>query len=102
MSRKLWIMSLVAVLGAVAVILAHAASQSTGYHLVKKVILGGEGGWDYLNADSETHRVFISHGTHMVVVDQDGNVVGDITNLNGAHGAALVPEFNRGYITNGR
>jgi hypothetical protein len=102
MSRKLWIMSLVAVLGAVAVILAHAASQSTGYHLVKKVILGGEGGWDYLNADSETHRVFISHGTHMVVVDQDGNVVGDITNLNGAHGAALAPDLNRGYITNGR
>ena len=38
----------------------------------------------------------------MVVVDPEGNVVGDIPNLNGAHGAALVPEFHRGYITNGR
>jgi hypothetical protein len=68
----------------------------------KKVILGGEGGWDYLNVDSNTHRVFISHGTHVVVVDSDGNVVGDIPNLKGAHGAALAPDLNRGYITNGR
>jgi len=83
-------------------VLAIAAPQSSGYHLVKKVTLGGEGGWDYLNVDTDTHRVFISHGTHMVVVDPDGNVVGDIPNLNGAHGAALVSEFSRGYITNGR
>jgi DNA-binding beta-propeller fold protein YncE len=100
--RKVCSISLTAMFGAAVAILAHATPQSTGYHLVKKVVLGGEGGWDYLNADSDTHRIFISHGTHVVVVDQDGNVVGDIPNLNGAHGAALAPDLSRGYITNGR
>ena len=81
---------------------ALAAPQGTGYHLVKKVVLGGEGGWDYLNADPTTHRVFISRGTHIMVVDPDGKVVGDIPNLKGTHGAALVPELNRGFSSNGQ
>jgi hypothetical protein len=102
MRRNLWVLLMAGVSSVAFAVLAIAAPQSSGYHLVKKVTLGGEGGWDYLNVDTDTHRVFISHGTHMVVVDPDGNVVGDIPNLNGAHGAALVPEFDRGYITNGR
>jgi len=50
-----------------------AAPQSTGgsgYHLVKKVKLGGNGGWDYLEVDPATHRLFISRGTHYIVVDR--------------------------------
>src|SRR5713101_6954349 len=66
--------------------LAKPAPQATGYHLLKKVALGGEGGWDYLTADSATHRLFISRGTHIMVVDADGKVVGDISNLKGTHG----------------
>ena len=88
--------------GAAFVAYALAAPQGTGYHLVKKVALGGEGGWDYLNADPTTHRVFISRGTHIMVVDPDGKVVGDIPNLKGTHGAALVPELNRGFSSNGQ
>src|SRR5690348_1809080 len=78
-----------------------AAAQGSGYHLVKKITLGGEGGWDYLNADPATHRVYISRATHLMVVSPDGTVLGDIPNLKGTHGAALAPEFNRGYTTNG-
>src|SRR5215469_14710094 len=48
----------------------HAAAG--GYHLVKKVLLGGDGGWDYFVADPVTHRIFIARGTHMMVVDPDG------------------------------
>ena len=81
---------------------ALAAPQGSGYHLVKKVVLGGEGGWDYVNANPDTHRVYISRGTHIMVVDPDGKVVGDIPNLKGTHGAALVPELNRGYSSNGQ
>jgi len=36
-----------------------AAAQSggeSGYHLIKKVKLGGSGGWDYLEVDPATHR----------------------------------------------
>jgi len=85
------------------VLAVHAvAAQSPSYHLVKKVALGGEGGWDYLNADPTSHRVFLSRGTHIMVVDPDGKVVGDIPNLKGTHGAALAPELNRGFSSNGQ
>ena len=65
------------------------SSGGSGYQLAKKVTLGGMGGWDYLNADPVSHRVFISRGNHVMVVDADGNVVGDIPNLMGTHGAAI-------------
>ncbi len=81
--------------------IAAPAPQGSGYHLVKKLTLGGEGGWDYLNADPATHRVYISRATHLMVLSPDGIVLGDIPNLQGTHGAALAPELNRGYTTNG-
>jgi DNA-binding beta-propeller fold protein YncE len=83
-----------------------AAPQSTGssgYHLVNKVKLGGTGGWDYLEVDPATHRLFISRGTHVIVVDPDkGKIIGDIPNTQGVHGIALADEFNKGFTTNGR
>lgn len=81
---------------------AMAAPPGTGYKLLKKVVLGGEGGWDYLYADAATHRVFISHATHTMVVDADGKVLGDIPNTQGVHGIALAAEFNHGFTSNGR
>ncbi len=83
-------------------IAAAPAPEGSGYHLLKKVVLGGEGGWDYLSADPVSHRLFISRGTHIMVVDMDGAVVGDIPNLQGTHGAQLVPKLDRGYSSNGR
>jgi DNA-binding beta-propeller fold protein YncE len=82
-----------------------AAPQSTGssgYHLVKKVKLGGSGGWDYLEVDPATHRLFISRGTHVIVVDpEQGKIIGDIPDTKGVHGIAPADEFNKGYTTNG-
>ena len=73
------------------------------YHLIKKVVLGGEGSWDYLTYDSATHRLFISRGTHVMVVDTDTyKVVGDIPGTNGVHGIALAPGLGRGFTSNGR
>jgi DNA-binding beta-propeller fold protein YncE len=82
-------------------IAAPQASGGSGYHLAKKVALGGEGRWDYLLADQATQRVFISRSTHTMVVDPDGKVLGDIPNTPGVHGIALAPEFNRGFTSNG-
>jgi|HubBroStandDraft_6_1064221.scaffolds.fasta_scaffold03596_9 DNA-binding beta-propeller fold protein YncE len=83
-------------------IAAPQAAGGSGYHLAKKVTLGGEGGWDYLFADAATHRIFISRGTHTMVTDADGKLLGDIPNTQGVHGIALAPEFNRGFTSNGR
>jgi DNA-binding beta-propeller fold protein YncE len=80
-----------------------AATGKSGYHLIKKVKLGGEGGWDYLTVDPASRRLYISRGTHVMVVDADeGKVVGDIPNTAGVHGVALVPEMNKGFTSNGR
>ena len=74
----------------------------SGYHLVKTVKLGGAGGWDYLTLDPAAHRLFISRGTHFIVVDlEQGKTVGEIPDTQRAHGVALAREFNRGYTTNG-
>jgi DNA-binding beta-propeller fold protein YncE len=78
-------------------------ARSGGYHLIKTVPLGGEGGWDYLIVDSAARRIYISRATHTMVLDADSlGVVGDIPDTQGVHGIALVPEFGRGFTSNGR
>lgn len=76
---------------------------SSGYHLLKKIEVGGEGGWDLLFADSSAHRLYVSHATKVVVIDTDKDaVVGEIPNTNGVHGIAVVEDFGRGFISDGR
>ena len=76
-----------------------AIAAATGYHIVGEIKIGGEGGWDYLTA----RRLYVSHATHVVVVDLDAaKVVGDIPDTPGVHGIAIAPELNRGFISNGR
>ena len=78
-------------------------AAATGYHILTEISIGGEGGWDYLTVDSAARRLYVSHGTHVVVVDLDANkVVGDIPDTPGVHGIALAPELNKGFISNGR
>jgi DNA-binding beta-propeller fold protein YncE len=80
-----------------------ASAPEPGYHLIKKLALGGEGGWDYLTIDSAARRMYISRSSHVMVVDLDTEkVVGDIPNTAGVHGIAVAPEFNRGFTSNGR
>ena len=82
---------------------ANAVPGPSGYHLLKKITLGGEGGWDYITFDSPTRRLFISRQTKVIVLNVDSEkVVGEIPNTEGVHGIALAPEFNRGFTSNGR
>jgi DNA-binding beta-propeller fold protein YncE len=70
---------------------------------VKTIPIGGEGRWDYCVVDSAARRLYVSHGTHVVVLDADsGAVVGDIPNTLGVHGVALATDLERGFITAGR
>src|SRR5215470_11637662 len=78
-------------------------AAGTGYHVLSEIKIGGDGGWDYLAVDSAARRLYVSHATHVVVVDIDKNtVVGDIPDTPGVHGIALAPELNKGFISNGR
>jgi DNA-binding beta-propeller fold protein YncE len=85
---------------------AMAAPAESGYHLIKKVPLGKAAGggeyFDYVSVDPGARRVYVSHGTEVVVVDADNlSVVGKITGLKKCHGVAVVPELGKGYITDG-
>jgi DNA-binding beta-propeller fold protein YncE len=78
------------------------AAPAAHYHLVKKVVLGGEGFWDYLKLDSAARRLYITRGTHVMVLNADTyKVVGDIPNTPGVHGVALAPEYGRGFASDG-
>ena len=75
----------------------------TSYHVVGRISLPGEGGWDYLSVDTAAHRLYVSRGTHIAVIDLDhDSIVGDIPNTNGVHGVAFVRDLNRGFTSNGR
>jgi len=89
-----------------AVVFSHAAAPapaSSGYHLIKTIPVGGEGGWDYVYVDSDARRVYVSRGTHTMVLDADTYaVVGDIPDTQGVHGIAVASDLGRGFTSNGR
>src|SRR5437899_10162202 len=89
-----------------AVVLSHAAPPapaSSGYHVIKTIPIGGEGGWDYVYVDSDARRVYVSRGTHTIVLDADTYaVVGDIPDTQGVHGIAIASDLGRGFVSNGR
>jgi DNA-binding beta-propeller fold protein YncE len=79
------------------------AAAGSGYHVVTTYKVGGDGGWDYLITDADARRIYISRGTHVMVLDADsGKIVGDIADTPGVHGIALAPELGRGFTSNGR
>ena len=82
---------------------ANAYAASVDYHILKKIPLGGEGHWDALTVDSSAGRLYISRGTHVMVLDlATDKLVGDIPDTPGVHGIAVAPELNRGFISNGK
>jgi len=94
---------LIIILAIFLVVCCVATAQESGYKIIDKVKLGGEGGWDYLNADPATGLLFISRGTHVQVMDMEKKtLIADIPNTNGVHGIALAHEFGKGYISAGR
>ncbi|HEV2287582.1 MAG TPA: hypothetical protein VGR81_01370 [Candidatus Acidoferrales bacterium] len=79
------------------------AAATSGYHLIKTIPVSGDSFWDYLKYQPSTHRLFITHGDHVAVVNAEtGELVANIGGMQGIHGVVLAPEFNRGFVTDGR
>ncbi len=78
-------------------------ASGADYKVVNTWKLGGDGGWDYLTADSDGHRLFIARATRVMVIDtESGKQIGEIPDTAGVHGIALDPEIGRGFTSNGR
>jgi DNA-binding beta-propeller fold protein YncE len=78
------------------------AIAQDNWAVTKTLPIGGQGSWDYLTVDPATHRLFVPRSTHTMVIDADsGKTLGDIPGQKNAHGVAIVPAANRGFISDG-
>lgn len=81
---------------------AQKDAKTSGYRVAKTIPIGGDGGWDYATTDPVARRIYISHDTHVVVLDADSQAkIGDVPGTQRIHGIAIAAEFGRGYISNG-
>ena len=77
------------------------APRQAKYGVVARYGIGGAGGWDYISVDEPRHRVYVSRGDHVQVIDtRDGRLLGDLRNTPGAHGVAT--DGRLGFTSNGR
>ena len=73
-----------------------------GYRLLQTIPVAGDDGWDHPTVDSAARRLYVTHGTHVVVIDVDsGKLLGKIDNTPGAHFTVIDSELDRGFISNG-
>jgi DNA-binding beta-propeller fold protein YncE len=80
--------------------LASTVAAADSYHVVKRIPIPGNSGWDYITADTEGRRLYVPHGTEVVVLDLDsGAIVGEIAGQKGVHGVAVAREFGHGFIS---
>ena len=85
--------------GVVAAVVA-TLSAAAGYHVVKRISIAGDNGWDYITADAAGRRLYVPHGIEVVVMDLDrGTTIGKIPGLNDAHGVAVARDAGRGFIS---
>jgi DNA-binding beta-propeller fold protein YncE len=79
--------------------MASALAAAGAYHLIKRIPIPGDTGWDYITADTEGRRLYVPHGTEVVVLNLDsGAIVGEIKDQRGVHGVAIAREFGHGFI----
>jgi len=80
-----------------------AAQSSAAYRITRNYVLGGEGSWDYIVPDPPNHRLFIGRQNRVMVVDENaGTVLGEVTGIDGAHGTAIAAPSGHGFATSGR
>jgi DNA-binding beta-propeller fold protein YncE len=78
------------------------AQPSTSYRVTHTYTLGGDGSWDYVVPDPPNHRLFIARENRVMVVDEDnGTLLGEVTGINGAHGTAIAAATGHGFATEG-
>jgi DNA-binding beta-propeller fold protein YncE len=83
-------------------LLGQAPKAPSSLHVQKTLVVGGEGGWDYITLDAAAKRIYLPRSTRTTVLDLDGKTLGEIPNTQGVHGVALAKDLDRGFTSNGR
>ena len=92
-------MRIVLTLFAAAALFAQSSAQ---YRITHTYVVGGDGSWDYIVPDPPNHRLFIGRQNRVMVVDEDnGKLLGEVTGIQGAHGTAIAPATGHGFATSG-
>ncbi len=80
-----------------------SAQNSSEYHLIREIRIGGRGGWDYVAVNPDLHRIYVSHDTLVNILDEiTGDSIGLIPDTKGVHGIAFASPSGKGYTSNGR
>jgi len=81
----------------------HAQETSSHYKIANRIHVDSNGSWDYLVADEQSNRLYISHSTIVQVIDLNtSTVIGTIPNTKGVHGIALAQDLGKGFISDGK
>jgi DNA-binding beta-propeller fold protein YncE len=74
----------------------------SAYRVTHSYTLGGDGSWDYVVPDPPNHRLFVARQTRVMVIDEDkGTLLGEVTGIQGAHGTAIAEKTGHGFATSG-
>ncbi|MDP9123554.1 MAG: YncE family protein [Pseudomonadota bacterium] len=80
-----------------------SAATPTPYGVVARVELGVATHWDYTAVDPSHHRLYVTRGDHLEVVDlPSAKVVGEISPTPGVHGVAFDLARGLGFSSNGK
>ena len=78
------------------------AQSASSYSITHTYTLGGDGSWDYIVPDPPHHRLFVARQNRVMVVDEDsGMLLGEVTGIQGAHGTAVAEASGHGFATSG-
>jgi DNA-binding beta-propeller fold protein YncE len=81
---------------------ATALGSQSPYRITETYALGGDGSWDYVVPDPPTQRVFIGRQNRVMVIDgATGKLLGEVTDIHGAHGVAIAASSGHGFATSG-
>ena len=83
-------------------LMASLAASAQHYKVTGSIPIPGEGGWDYLEADSANRLLYVAHDSVVNVVSLDSQkLVATISGMKHVHGIAIAHSLNRGFISDG-
>ncbi len=101
--RQMTLISLAAMTLLVSILCGENKPAAKNLDVVQTITGGGEGGWDYITVDSDASRAYVARSTRAMVLSlSEGKLLGEVADLSGAHGVALVQALNLGFATSGK